>query len=134
MQPRTRSHTRPSLLPPATRVPPCFLSPHASLLASSRALSPSISPNGPHLRNGRLAGAGFAGEQNGAAGNLALPDHLQDNAGGAAGLLLAHHALRLLPGLERIVQAEAADVRVRAYAGGIRKRGGQWGPRVRSEG
>ena len=61
-----------------------------------------------------LTGARLAGDEDGAAGDLALLYHLQDESGGAAGHLLAHHALRAGPRLQRIVQAQAADVRVGA--------------------
>lgn len=42
--------------------------------------------------DGSLAGAGLAGEEDGTAGNLAVFDHLEDDAGGLAGGGLADHA------------------------------------------
>ena len=70
--------------------------------------------------DGRLAGAGMAGDQDGAPGDLAVFDHLHDDAGGAPGQHLPDHALRDGPRLQRIVQSEAPNVRVRACNGGGR--------------
>ena len=63
-----------------------------------------------------LAGARLAGDEERAARYLALLDHLEYEAGGASRLLLADHALRDLARVERVVEAEAADVRVSADA------------------
>lgn len=66
--------------------------------------------------DGGLAGAGLAGEEDGAAGYLAVPDHLEDDAGGLAGGGLADHALGDGAGLEGGVEAQATDVGVGADA------------------
>mmetsp|Transcript_3864 Transcript_3864/g.17004 ORF Transcript_3864/g.17004 Transcript_3864/m.17004 type:complete len:483 (-) Transcript_3864:42-1490(-) len=67
-------------------------------------------------RDGGLAGAGLPREEDRAAGDLTVANHLQDHARSFTRVDLAHHSLRHLPGLERIVETEAADVAVRADA------------------
>mmetsp|Transcript_13014 Transcript_13014/g.50886 ORF Transcript_13014/g.50886 Transcript_13014/m.50886 type:complete len:477 (-) Transcript_13014:125-1555(-) len=67
-------------------------------------------------RDGGLAGAGLSREEDSAAGDLTVADHLQDHARSFTRVDLAHHSLRHLPGLERIVETETADVAVRADA------------------
>ena len=47
-------------------------------------------------------------------GDATVLDHLEDDTGGLARVRLPHHALRHRARLERVVEAEAADVRVSA--------------------
>ena len=67
-------------------------------------------------RDGRLARARGACEQNAAASDLALLDHLDDNTGGAASLALANHTLALLSRGESVIETKAANVGVRTDA------------------
>lgn len=55
-----------------------------------------------------------ASNQDCAAGNFSILDHLQDHRSGLAGLFLAYKALRRGSGLKtRGIDAESADVRMR---------------------
>ena len=64
-------------------------------------------------------GGGFlqprrTGDEDRATGNLAVLDHLQDDGGSLASLLLAHETLRCSPRLKsRGIDAETANVGVR---------------------
>mmetsp|Transcript_6849 Transcript_6849/g.19132 ORF Transcript_6849/g.19132 Transcript_6849/m.19132 type:complete len:353 (+) Transcript_6849:536-1594(+) len=67
----------------------------------------------PH-GDGGLARAGLAGEEDGPAADLALPDHPVDDADGPAGGGLADHPLGAArAGFESIVQTESPNVRMR---------------------
>ena len=66
--------------------------------------------------DGGLAGAGLAGEEDRAAGDLAIFNHLEDHAGGLAGGSLADHAVRDGAWLQGGVKAKAANMGVRAHA------------------
>ena len=66
--------------------------------------------------DGGLASAGLAGDEDGTAGDPAVPDHLENNAGRLARVRLADHALRDGAGLKGVIEAEATDVRVGADA------------------
>ena len=82
-------------------------------------------------RDGRLPGAGLAGEEDGAPGDGALLDDLEHDAGRAPRLDLAHHALGGEARLEHVVQAEPADVGVRTCRGRVSREvwgGGSSGP------
>ena len=62
----------------------------------------------------RLAGARLPSNEDGAPGDRAVLDHLQDHASCLASASLPNHALRHHPSLEGIVKSKSADVRVRA--------------------
>lgn len=63
--------------------------------------------------DGSLASTGGTSDQDGAASNLAILNHLQYDSSSLAGLLLADEALRRGLGLEGVgLDTEAADVRV----------------------
>jgi hypothetical protein len=66
------------------------------------------------LSERRFARSRLPGEKNGPPGDLSAFDHLHDNAQGSAGLQLPHKTLRLTTGLQRLVQAETANVGVSA--------------------
>lgn len=66
--------------------------------------------------DGGLAGSRLAGDEDGAAGDLAVFYHLEDDSGCLAGGGLADHAFGDVSGLQGGVEAEAADVRVGANA------------------
>ena len=67
-------------------------------------------------RDGGLARARLPSDHDRAARDVALLDHLEDDAGRLARIHLPHHALADHARLERVVEAEAADVAVRADA------------------
>ena len=102
-------------------------------------VSPGVRLRHPH-GNGGLPRPRLPGDQHRAAGDVALLDHLENHARRLAGIGLPDHALRHHTRLERIVEAQPADVRVRAdplnprdvlylgtqHSGGWVREGGGW--------
>ena len=66
--------------------------------------------------DGGLAGTGLPRDHDGPAGDVPVLDHLEDHARSLARVHLPHHALRDHARLQRVIQTQAADVRVSADA------------------